>query len=134
MREPEPDPAELAAFSAAFDAMCRDPQPIVLELSKALAWILMAQLQLALRHPANTGATALQARGLAERLQQLVAGDSPILLLVAEKGWRPALDEDPTDPQWAVQTLAHVLDHLRAHAREGCKRCTAWVRGHGGGS
>lgn len=124
--------AELAAaFKADFRALADDPQPVHLELSKVNAWILAAQLQLALRHPKNTGPTALIGRQIVQRIHVAVA-TTPALAAVAAKGWDPAQDQAPTDEQWAAQTLAHVLDHLRVHASAGCASCIAWIRGHGG--
>lgn len=121
-----------AAFKADFRALLADdPQPVHLELSKVNAWILAAQLQLALRHPKNTGPTALIGREIIQRIHAAVA-TTPALAAVAAKGWDPAHDQAPTDEQWAAQTLAHVLAHLHVHASAGCASCTAWIRGHGG--
>jgi hypothetical protein len=119
--------AELAVFTAEFETLAQDPQPVLLELRKTEAWILAAQLQLALR---NTGPTAIIARRIVAQLHDAVATTPPLKALAA-KGWQPEHDA-PTDEQWASNTLAEVLDHLHTHAHQGCTSCTAWVRGHGG--
>ena len=78
-------------FSEEFRNLCLDPQPIELLLSKLQAWALLSQLQLALRHPENKGATADIAKHFAEEIQKKVA-TTPALAEVAKRGWDPKYD------------------------------------------
>jgi hypothetical protein len=73
-------------FSEEFRNLCLDPHPINLLLSKLQAWALFGQLQLALRHPENKGATADIARHFAEQIQKQIA-TTPVLAEVAKRGW-----------------------------------------------
>lgn len=72
-------------------ASLRDEPPIHLEVNRLSAWMLMAQLQLALRHPENDGPCADAARDFAVSLQKAVAM-TPTLRAVAERGWDPNYD------------------------------------------
>jgi hypothetical protein len=86
-------------FAKEFEEICQSKRKIVIELSRLQAWVLMAQLQLALRHPMNRNASSKIARELARQLQDQVA-PSGALAELAEKGWRP--EEDyvaPPDPR-----------------------------------
>jgi hypothetical protein len=78
-------------FNEEFRNLCLDPQPIELLLSKLQAWALFSQLQLALRHPKNKGATADIAKHFAEVIQKQVAV-TPALAEVAKRGWDPKYD------------------------------------------
>jgi hypothetical protein len=78
-------------FSEEFRALCLDPQPIKLLLSKLQAWALFSELQLALRHPDNKGSAAEIARHFAAQLQKKVA-TTPALAEVAKRGWDPKYD------------------------------------------
>jgi hypothetical protein len=78
-------------FHDEFRNLCFDPQPIELRLSKLQAWALFSQLQLALRHPENKGATADIARHFAEVIQKQVA-KTPALAEVAKRGWDAKYD------------------------------------------
>jgi len=69
--------------------------PIQVVITAPEAFAILAQLQLASRHPANTGATATIARRFARALQQAIA-ITPTLRTLAEAGWNPACDV-PTD-------------------------------------
>lgn len=72
----------------------RHARPIVVELSPTLANLLVAELQLALRHPQNNGVTAdlieTFARSLSEKLYEL----RPELREVLELGWDPEYDQE----------------------------------------
>lgn len=65
--------------------------PINMEIGRSLGFILLGQLQLALRHPANTGPTAEAAEQFARHLQS-VLGMPPQLAAIAEQGWDPGYD------------------------------------------
>jgi hypothetical protein len=80
-------------FSEEFRALCLDPQPIELLLSKLQAWALFSELQLALRHPENNGPSAEIARHFAEQIQKKVA-TTPALAEVAKRGWDTKYDEE----------------------------------------
>lgn len=71
-----------------------DQQPdIVLELSPTSAWCLMAQIQLACRHPSNEGPSRAIAESIARDIQ-LVLATTPALAAVAEHGWDASYDEE----------------------------------------
>jgi hypothetical protein len=61
-----------------------------LRLTPSEAFVLLAQLQLALRHPGNTGVSSDVAREIAKKLQAHLQG--PVLEYVAELGWNPDFD------------------------------------------
>ena len=62
-----------------------------LRLNRLDAWMLMSGIQLALRHPKNTGPTSVVLRSIAERLIALVA-TTPTLREVAKAGFDPDYD------------------------------------------
>lgn len=74
-------------FVAEMEALRRGPS-ISLELEGHEAFIIMTQLQLALRHPDNTGPSRDVAVAVARALQGVVAV-TPTLKMVAESGWVP---------------------------------------------
>ena len=78
-------------FKAEMAKLDTDPQMVILELTKTEAWALLSQIQLALRHPGNTGHTSEYARRLARRLQEAVANEGA-MAEVAEWGWDPQHD------------------------------------------
>jgi hypothetical protein len=84
------DPLE-AQFTAEFIALAERTERISIEIRPLDAWILLCQLQLALRHPENSGPSADKARQIARRLQSLVA-PTGALKIVAERGWDTYFD------------------------------------------
>lgn len=67
-------------------------QPVLkLEINLQEAWGVMAQLQLALRHPMNQGASAEIGKSFALLLQEKVS-ITPVLEQVAEAGWNKEYD------------------------------------------
>ena len=62
-----------------------------LKLNRLDAWMLMTGIQLALRHPKNTGPTSVVLRSIAERLIGLVA-TTPTLRELAMAGFNPDFD------------------------------------------
>lgn len=84
------DPLE-AQFIQEFAALAKRAERISLEIRSLDAWILLSQLQLALRHPENNGPSADKARQIARRLQSLVA-PTGALKIVAERGWDTYFD------------------------------------------
>lgn len=81
----------LRAFAEEFKELCASERRVELELTPLEAWALMSNLQLALRHPNNVGPTARTAKGVAERLQGIVAPDG-VLAEVARRGWNVRYD------------------------------------------
>lgn len=87
----EPDVARgLAELRAAPD--------VSLRLSAMDAWLVLANLQLALRHPGNQGAAREMCATLALRIQNLIAPPGSALARMAQAGWDPA--EDVERSQW----------------------------------
>ncbi len=70
-------------------AALEDQPPLRLEIDRVTAWVVLAQLQLALRHPENMGPSAEIARAIAQQLQSLVASRGA-LAVVARCGWDTA--------------------------------------------
>ena len=71
------------------EALRDDPQPVALTIDKVSAWVLVAQLQLALRHPANNGPTSEIARHIATTiLEGLSLDPDSALARLAEQGWQ----------------------------------------------
>jgi hypothetical protein len=68
------------------------PKALGLFFTPAKAFMLIAQLQLALRHPDNVGDTALIARQLAEQLAEFVCREIPEAREVIDRGWQPCYD------------------------------------------
>ncbi len=65
-----------------------DPQTVLLSMSKLSAWVLLGQLQLALRHPENIGPTSEIARTIAIEIQEAICPDpESALARLAENGW-----------------------------------------------
>jgi hypothetical protein len=62
-------------------------EPIVVELQPLQAWALLANLQLALTHERNEGATARVGRQIAKLLEGEVA-TTPALKEIVRRGWR----------------------------------------------
>lgn len=60
--------------------------PLQLTLKRSEAFMLLSQLQLALRHPENTGPTADWARELGQTLEGAMSV-SPAIGNVAQRGW-----------------------------------------------
>ena len=70
---------------------CSDVEIVDIKLTKFQAWVVMSQLQLALRHPENVGLTSEIAKSFALMLQTATA-TTEALYEVAERGWNPEYD------------------------------------------
>jgi hypothetical protein len=86
---------------------------LLLPLGPLEAWIVLTQLQLALRHPRNTGPVALVAEGIALRLQEYVAPPGTFRAEMAARGWERAHDLSSEPPDAPTDALAALLDHAR---------------------
>ena len=53
-------------FSKEFRNLCLDPQPLQLRLTKLQGWVILRQLQLALRHPKKQGIYSINNAGHCE--------------------------------------------------------------------
>jgi hypothetical protein len=80
-------------FEREFRALENHPG-VTLQLSAVEAWCLLCQIQLACRHPGNTGPSRRIAEAAARVLQALVA-TGPALHSIAERGWT---DDGPAAP------------------------------------
>ena len=65
---------------------------IHMQVSTQEAFILVSQLQLALRHPGNCGPTSDVARDIAMTLQQGIMSQVPEAKGLLERGWETAFD------------------------------------------
>lgn len=82
-------------FEQEFSDLIAQRQAIELRISPLEAWCVMAQIQLALRHPNNTGIARMYAEIVARQLQSAIA-ITPALAQIAEMGWCPTFDvENP---------------------------------------
>jgi hypothetical protein len=75
-----------ARFAGEMNALLSSHEGIQIQLDRVQCFFLLGQLQLALKHPENTGASASFARTLAKLLQDAVSV-SPAIAAVAERGW-----------------------------------------------
>ena len=73
-------------------ALMDDPERSVhLNMTRWQAYCLVAQVQLALRHPENTGASRPVVEGIARELEQLFS-DRPLMADLLKRGWRKEFD------------------------------------------
>lgn len=89
----EPDRKLTEQFARDFDALCTAGAPVTLILNASQAWIIMAMLQLACRHPDNVGHSRVITEAIGRTLQAAVA-TTPALNAIAERGWRKPVDVD----------------------------------------
>ncbi len=66
--------------------------PFVFATDALSAWAVMCQLQLALRHPENTGETSKTARDIAQGIIEQIAPEGTALRQLAEAGWDEKYD------------------------------------------
>lgn len=71
--------------------------PLMLQVRADQAFMLLAQLQLALRHPGNKGPSAFFARTLGATIQKHISVNATIEAL-CQKGWDPEFDI-PREPR-----------------------------------
>ena len=81
------------SFVADYTAMAQGP-PLEFEITPNEAWCIAAQIQLACRHPANTGPSRQVAEQFARQILKVIA-TTPELKRVAEMGWNPQFDVEP---------------------------------------
>ena len=72
--------------------LLNDAPPIEMAILPCRAFVLVAHLQLALRHPGNDGESAEIARDIARRLQSKLAEIHPLIGQALETGWHPEFD------------------------------------------
>lgn len=63
-----------------------------IDLDIVTAMCIIGQIQLASRHPANTGESAAIAASFARQLQEMVVAVAPKNEQLIEKGWNPDFD------------------------------------------
>ena len=78
------EPLDPGVFTSIVTAM---PRPLQLELTPGQAAVLVAQLQLALRHPENGGPAAEVAHDLATMLQAGLQMQNPAIEPYLNAGW-----------------------------------------------
>lgn len=79
-------------FDELIEQIGRDNTPIEMLTTPARLFILVAQLQLALRHPDNTGSSAAIARAMTENMAKVLYLYHPEAQRLIEMGWQPAHD------------------------------------------
>lgn len=84
------DPELKKQFAAEF--MELNGRPFILQTDALTAWCILSHLQLALRHPDNTGPTAQTAREVAEQIIATLTEPGTALRQVAEMGWDARYD------------------------------------------
>ena len=100
--------AEIKKLALAFKQL-EDAEPILLQITPDGAFMLLAQLQLALRHPANRGEAAEVIKHFAVELQQRIVERVPETQSVLDAGWHPECDqkvENVTPKRATYQHLA----------------------------
>ena len=81
-------------FSQEFTERSQDESALVCILTWPELWAVFSCLQLALRHPKNTGPTAQVAERVTRQFQQMLAPDpESALAQVAEMGWDAEYDK-----------------------------------------
>jgi hypothetical protein len=78
-------------FVAAMADYAEKPPIDVGPIDRMTAWAILSQLQLASRHPQNTGAMTAKARDFARHLQKTMELDG-VLAGIAEMGWDRRFD------------------------------------------
>ncbi len=86
---------ELQQFIEEFKNLSNEP-PIEIKISPLAAYLLIAQIQLAARHPENTGTGANQARDIAVNLQSRL-NLSPAMEAIIHRGWLSEYDAIPCE-------------------------------------
>lgn len=86
-----PDDDLPPGFVAAFTRLVSGP-PVELVIRPGGAWVLLASMQLALRHPQYPPSLRAEAERLAQRLVELIAQLEPELRPYAEAGFDPSQD------------------------------------------
>lgn len=69
-----------------------DTTPIEMVTTPARLFILISHLQLALRHPGNTGSSAEIARTMAHNMSEVLCQFHPEARQLIEQGWHPEFD------------------------------------------
>jgi len=82
-------PAEEQALFERFTVELRDlDSKAPIQLSASVAWLVICQLNLALRHPQNTGPSAKAVRNLADDIAALLAQPGSAMEEVYKRGQR----------------------------------------------
>jgi hypothetical protein len=80
--------------AASLEMKDRTQETITMQYTAPQAMGLLGTLQLALRHPANRGATSTQMRLLAHTLEQWLSEFGPAIKELCQLGWNPEADDD----------------------------------------
>lgn len=92
----------------------KSAQPLEMYILPFRAYVLVGQLQLALRHPQNTGPGSNIAREIAHNLQERLSEINPAIAQSLEHGWNPQLDF--TDAEFEeVQRTGQVTPRVEVH-------------------
>lgn len=83
----------LAQFPRELQAFAESTERIDLMIRPADAWIILACMQLALRHPNVSDTMRECATDIGHRLEELIANYGPALKEMARRGWDPAYDQ-----------------------------------------
>lgn len=81
----------MARFTAEFvDLSEKPPLPVVID--NVTLWYIVSSLQLALRHPDNTGTAARTVRDFIRQVQERIAPEGTALSVILARGFDPAFD------------------------------------------
>ncbi|HEY9749440.1 MAG TPA: hypothetical protein V6C63_12210 [Allocoleopsis sp.] len=86
----------LPNFEALAQTLSTAP-PIHAEIDAGIAFALVGQLQLALRHPLNQGASSELVKRVAQELQAKLADIDPAIAQALNQGWDESLDSTPKE-------------------------------------
>jgi hypothetical protein len=89
-------PDERAAIEAEAMAdmrqMIAERRHLDIRFSPVAAFAVLANIQLAMRHPKNQGASSLEAKRIAKIIEEWI-GKTPALRIMCALGWLPEADE-----------------------------------------
>ncbi len=80
-------------FLQAIERLCKDKQPVQVEMSKHELWCILSTIQLACRHPHFDGPTRKIVEQIARQLGKVIVANDTDLRMLFEMGWQSKFDE-----------------------------------------
>ncbi|MDX2215465.1 MAG: hypothetical protein SFY66_19535 [Oculatellaceae cyanobacterium bins.114] len=99
-----------------------EAEPIEMAIMPFRAFVLVGQIQLALRHPQNRGPSADVARDMAIRLQARLGQIHPAIAEALEHGWHPEFDVSDEEFK-ALQDKQPIFEEEVVFEGEQCPDC-----------